>query len=143
MLKQNRLLDRGLMVLETLARHGAMSLSDIHRDTALPKSTLRRLLATLLSRRFIRQSVTDKLYRISITLPDISDAPILPGLARVTDISMKNMLALTDKVGWPSDLQILDRHWMQLVETTRSASPFELHRVNLDLRQPARPASAR
>lgn len=127
MLKENRSLERGLIVLETLARHRAMSLSDVHRKTGLPKSTLRRLLATLVSRRFVRRSLSDNLYRATVTLPDISIEPVPPGLSLVADIGLTHALELTKKIGWPSDIHILERHWMRIVESTRLASPFSLY----------------
>ncbi|MEM6461849.1 MAG: helix-turn-helix domain-containing protein [Pseudomonadota bacterium] len=134
MLKENRSLERGLIVLETLARHRAMSLSEIHRETGLAKSTLRRLLATLVSRRFVRRSLSDKLYRVMVTLPDISISPVPPGLAMVADIGLKHALILTKKIGWPSDIHIFEEHWMRIVESTRAVSPFGLYQGQVDRR---------
>ncbi|MCR9139972.1 MAG: helix-turn-helix domain-containing protein [Alphaproteobacteria bacterium] len=134
MLKENRSLERGLIVLETLARHRAMSLSEIHRETGLPKSTLRRLLATLASRRFVRRSLSDKLYRVTVTLPDISISPVPPGLAQVADIGLAHALTMTKKIGWPSDIHIFEKHWMRIVESTRAVSPFSLYQGQVDRR---------
>lgn len=121
-------------MLETLARHRAMSLSEIHRETALPKSTLRRLLATLVTRRFVRRSLSDKLYRVTVTLPDISISPVPPGLALMADIGLTHALALTKKIGWPSDIHIFEAHWMRIVESTRAVSPFSLYQGKVDRR---------
>lgn len=134
MLKENRSLERGLIVLEALARHRAMSLSEIHRETGLAKSTLRRLLATLASRRFVRRSLSDKLYRVTVTLPDISSSAVPPGLAVVADIGLKHALLLTKKIGWPSDIHIFEEHWMRIVESTRAVSPFSLYQGQVDRR---------
>jgi len=46
-MKQVRSLDRGLDLMEVLAREGAQTLAQLHAATGLPKSTIRRLLATL------------------------------------------------------------------------------------------------
>lgn len=134
MIKENRSLERGLIVLEALARHRSMSLAEIHRETGLPKSTLRRLLATLASRRFVRRSLSDNLYRVSVTLPDISIKPIPPGLALVADIGLTHALDLTKKIGWPSDIHVWEKQWMRVVESTRSASPFSIYRGQVDKR---------
>jgi IclR family mhp operon transcriptional activator len=56
---ENRSLDRGLMILEVLARDAHCSLHQLHERTALPKSTIRRLLGTLRKHHFIRQGLTD------------------------------------------------------------------------------------
>lgn len=133
-LKENRSLERGLIVLETLAQNPAMSLSDIHRATGLPKSTLRRLLATLIKRRFIRHSISDRLFRIAVTLPDLSVEPVPPRLAVLADIGLGHALDLTAKIGWPSDIHAMTEHWSQIVETTRSVSPYGLYQVQIDLR---------
>lgn len=111
-----------------------MSLSEIHRETGLPKSTLRRLLATLASRRFVRRSLSDKLYRVTVTLPDISISPVPPGLAQVADIGLAHALVMTKKIGWPSDIHIFEKHWMRIVESTRAVSPFGLYRGQVDRR---------
>ncbi|PSL21986.1 helix-turn-helix domain-containing protein [Shimia abyssi] len=132
MLKENRSLERGLIVLETLAQHQSMSLADLHRATGLPKSTLRRLLATLARRRFVRRSLADQLYRATMTLPDISIDPISPAAAQVADLALPHMLELTHRIGWPTDLHLLEEHSMRIVESTRSISPFNLYRAPLD-----------
>lgn len=134
MLKENRSLDRGLQVLEVLAANPAMSLTRIHRETGLPLSTLRRLLATLVARRFVRRSLSDRLYRSLVNLPDISREPIHPGLAMIADVGLTHALDLTRRIGWPSDIHLIEDHWMRVVESTRPASPYSLYQVRIDLR---------
>lgn len=134
MLKENRSLERGLIILETLAKSSAMSLADIHRDTGLPKSTLRRLLATLESRRFVRRSISDRKYRVTVNLPDITIEPVPPGLALMADIGLTHALDLTKKIGWPSDIHVLEDSWTRVVESTRTSSQFSMYNVKIDLR---------
>lgn len=133
-LKDSRSLERGLIVLETLAQRQAMSLSEIHRATGLPKSTLRRLLQTLVKRRFVRHSVADKLYRIAVTLPDFAVNPVPPGLAIFADVALKHSLNLTHTIAWPTDIHVLEPHCLQIIETTRTFSPFSLFKARIDLR---------
>ena len=121
-------------MLEVLARNRGMTLSQIHRETGLAKSTLRRLLATLVSRRFVRQSMADKRFRATVTLPDISVSPVPAGMALVADIGLSHGLTLTKKVGWPSDIHIFEHQWMRIVESTRSVSPFSLYQGQIDRR---------
>ncbi|MEP2533416.1 helix-turn-helix domain-containing protein [Shimia sp.] len=127
MLKENRSLERGLIVLETLARNQSMSLSEIHRATGLPKSTLRRLLATLARQRFVRRSLADKQYRITVNLHDLAIDPVQPGSALIADIALPHLLDLTSRIGWPSDIHIFEDHWMRIIESTRSVSPYSLY----------------
>ncbi|MDJ0627001.1 MAG: helix-turn-helix domain-containing protein [Rhodobacter sp.] len=131
---QNRSLDRGIAVIEALARGGAMSLADLHRATGLPKSTIRRLLATLTRRRFVHRSLADGRYRAAVTLPDLSAEPVPPRLALIADAALPRALELTAKMGWPSDIQVLDGIAMRIVDSTRPASPFHLYRGQINRR---------
>ncbi|MBO0345367.1 helix-turn-helix domain-containing protein [Roseibium sp. CAU 1637] len=124
---QNRSLDRGIDVLEALARHGACSLADLNRHTGLAKSTLRRLIGTLLERHIIRQSLTDKLYRSNVIFPPGSDAPQALELTMLVDRAMPHLVALTRKVGWPSDIHIVEGSKMRIVDSTRPLSPYRLN----------------
>ena len=58
---ENRSLDRGLTILERLSADGAGSLQALHTATGLAKSTLRRLLSTLVQRKILRRSLADGL----------------------------------------------------------------------------------
>lgn len=121
-------------MLEILARHRAMSLADLHRETGLPKSTLRRLLATLLGRRFVWQSMSDKLFHAMVTLPEISVSPAPPEMAILADAGLTHTIDMTTKIGWPSDIQILKKHWMRIIESTRSLSPCTIYQGKIDRR---------
>lgn len=123
----NRSLDRGIDILETLARHGACSLADLNRHTGLPKSTLRRLMGTLLERHIIRQSLTDKLFRSNVIFPPGSDAPQALELTMLVDRAMPHLIALTRKVDWPSDIHIVEGSKMRIVDSTRPLSPYRLN----------------
>ncbi|WP_011578966.1 MULTISPECIES: IclR family transcriptional regulator [Chelativorans] len=59
-----RALDRGLSILELLAKSPGSSLSDISRDLALSPSTVSRLLNTLCERGFVAQSPETKTFRM-------------------------------------------------------------------------------
>ncbi len=132
MLKENRSLERGLIILETLAQHPALTLAELHRLTGLPKSTLRRLLATLVARRFIRRSLSDRKYRSVVTIPEISAAVVPPALALIADIGLSHALSLTRRIGWPSDIHVVDEHCMRIGESTRAISPYGIYQVPID-----------
>jgi IclR family mhp operon transcriptional activator len=69
-----------------------------------------------------------------VTLPDISVSPTPPGMAIVADIGLKHTIDMTAKIGWPSDIQILEKHWMRIVESTRAISPYSLYQGKIDRR---------
>ncbi|WP_417672002.1 helix-turn-helix domain-containing protein [Roseibium sp.] len=124
---KNRSLDRGIDVLETLSRNGACSLADLHRHTGLAKSTLRRLLGTLLERHIVRQSPGDKLFRSNVIFPPGSDAPQALELEMLLDRAMPVLSDLTSRLGWPSDIHIVSGSKMRIVESTRPLSPYRLN----------------
>ncbi len=134
MLKENRSLDRGIEILETLAREGAMSLADLHRATGLPKSTLRRLLQTLISRRIVRRSLADQLYRTLVVFPDISGEVMPRGMLRVAEAAIPRTLSLTRAIGWPSDIHIRESRAMRIIDSTRHASQFHVEQGPINRR---------
>lgn len=130
---ENRSLDRGITVLETLGQGGAMTLHNLHLQTELPKSTLRRLLATLIARRIVRVGLADKRYRTNVALPALNHLDLPPRAARLVELAMPHMIELTQKVSWPSDLHIFSSDRMRIVESTRSLSPFHIYRGPIDI----------
>lgn len=127
---ENRSLDRGLAILESLSAHGASSLSDLHLRTRLPKSTIRRTLGTLVQRRIVRRSLADRLYRANIVMPFTGPHQ---GEAWLVDRAVPHMIDLTGAVGWSCDLHIFERPWSRIIESTRPLSPFFQHARHIDL----------
>lgn len=126
--QENRSLERGITIMEIIARNGDATLADLHRESGIPKSSIRRLLGSLLSRRIIRRSLADKRYRINITMNLGVEAPVLEGAGLLVDVAIPILSELTGQVGWPSDIQIIDGHTMRVVDSTRPLSPFHLYR---------------
>lgn len=122
-LRQTRALHRALDVLECLAQ-GPASLQQLHAATGLAKSTLRRLLATLVGRRFIRQGISDGTYRTNVATPSGVDAELTVRIGRLVEVARPHMLALTQDVRWPSDLHIFAGTRMRILESTHGMSPF-------------------
>jgi IclR family mhp operon transcriptional activator len=123
-LRQTRAVHRALDLLECLAERGPSSLQQLHASTGLSKSTLRRLLATLAQRRFIRQGISDGMFRTNIATPSGVDAELTLRIGRLVEVARPHMLALTKQVRWPSDLHIFVRGRMRILESTHGLSPF-------------------
>lgn len=122
----NRSLDRGLAVLEVLTRPGPATLAELHRATGLPKSSLRRLLATLMARGVVHRSQQDGRYRSVIAMPGPGFAPGAGQEARFVTLAWPHMQALTLQIGWPSDLQVPRARAMQMIESARALTPYKL-----------------
>jgi IclR family mhp operon transcriptional activator len=138
---ENRSLDRGLTILHSLSMRGASSLQDLHADTELPKSTIRRILGTLVRRKIVRRSINDRLYRSNVSLPVQSNSrSAVEG--RLVDCAMQHMIELTREVGWACDLHIFERTRSRVIESTRPLSPFYQYERQIDLEVPIFAAAA-
>lgn len=133
---ENRSLDRGLAILESLSVHGASSLHDLHRRTRLPKTTIRRTLGTLIRRKIVRRSLADRLYRTNVVLSAASGG-LSAGEGWLVDCAVPHMIELTRAAGWSCDLHIFERTWSRIIESTRPLSPFFQYERHIDLRVPA------
>jgi IclR family mhp operon transcriptional activator len=133
---QNRSLDRGLTILDSLSIHGASSLQDLHARTGLAKSTIRRILATLIGRKIVRRSLSDQLYRANIALPVRNSSSLARSEGLLVDCAVPHMIELTRSVGWSCDLHIFERTRSRIIESTRPLSPFFQYQREIDLEVP-------
>jgi IclR family mhp operon transcriptional activator len=128
---ENRSLDRGLDILNSLSVHGASSLQDLHARTGLPKSTIRRLLGTLIRRKIVRRSLNDRRYRANVSLP--MQGEVAPRDGWLVDCAVPHMIELTRRVGWSCDLHIFEGSHSRVIESTRPLSPFFQYEREIDL----------
>ncbi len=128
---ENRSLDRGLDILNSLSVHGASTLRDLHVRTGLAKSTIRRLLGTLIKRKIVRRSVNDQRYRANISLP--MQGETAPRDGWLVDCAVPHMIELTRRVGWSCDLHIFEHNHSRVIESTRPLSPFFQYEREIDL----------
>ena len=133
---ETRSLDRGLAILNSLSIHGASSLQNLHARTGLPKSTIRRLLGTLIHRKIVRRSLGDQLYRANISLPFQDTFGSAQSEAWLVDRAAPHMIELTRSVGWSCDLHIFERTKSRIIESTRPLSPFFQIKRQIDLGVP-------
>ena len=75
---EHQSLDRGITVLEHIARGGSCTLAELHKSTGISKSSIRRLLATLVERRLVRRSLADGRYRTSVLMTASTGVPVPP-----------------------------------------------------------------
>ncbi|SEG18929.1 IclR family transcriptional regulator domain-containing protein [Marinobacterium lutimaris] len=130
----NRSLERGILLLKLINRLGGVTLSQLAREADLPKSTVRRLLLTLLDQRLIRKSLADGLYRCNIFLPLEKDYQLPPHVWRLCDVATPVMLRLVDEVRWPSDLFVREGIGMRYIESTRTSTPISLYPSRLNIK---------
>lgn len=129
---EHKSLDRGITIMEVLGRNGSCTLAELHRLSGISKSSIRRLLATLVQRRLVRRSLADGRYRMSMTMPVGAGVPVPADLAFAVDVALPHVTALTTEIGWPSDIHVLDGDRMRVLDSTRPLSPFHLYRGVVD-----------
>src|SRR5688500_16114571 len=128
---EHRSRDRALTILEVLARDAPCSLHQLHERSGLPKSTIRRLLGTLRKRHFIRQGISDGLYRTNIALPWATDREHAATAARLVEVARPHMVRLTETMKWSSNLGIPRAGRWHVIESTRSISPYNIDRLKV------------
>ena len=127
-LKEIRAVARAIDVMDALCRAGACSLADLHRETSLSKSTLRRILLTLERGRFVRCSLADGRFRANVHVPTLEAAEESPVIARVLDAARPVLEEMATKVVWPTDLTARDGLHLRIVESNRSIIPLLVNR---------------
>ena len=121
---KTRSLERAIDILELLAVRGPSALHELQRASGLSKTTLRRLLETLTRRQFVRRGLTDGVYRTNITLPTRGDQTHQGMIARLINVSTPLLLGINNTIRWPIDLHVHHQGRMQIIESTRTISPF-------------------
>jgi IclR family mhp operon transcriptional activator len=132
--KHTRALDRGLVVIETLARHGPTSLAGMRRATGLSNATLYRLLATLQERGWVRRNLVEGQYELAHSLGNLlGETSRADPLAEHAAPILRNMRAR--EVGLPSDVsKILAPGRIEISESTRLRGPMAPSRTSLGIR---------
>ena len=120
-----RALDRGLAILEALARHGPMILSDIALSLGLPASTAHRLLDTLARHGFATQDSATQ--RWSIGVEAFRTGAAFLGQTNLVEAAQGVLRRLMEETGETANLAIpQDGHvvFVSQVETHRPIRAF-------------------
>jgi IclR family mhp operon transcriptional activator len=128
-------LTRGLELLRLLNEVYPARVSELEALTSLPKSTLSRLLHTMVRAGYVSQNRADRRYSPA------SRARMLGAGVSTDDwigaVAAPIMNALADEVQWPSDLAVFEGRGMTIRHTTRRTAPIEfsapIHVSNLPM----------
>lgn len=125
---------RVLTIIEALNRRRVTSLEVLHARTRLPKSTLVRLLETLIEEGYVVRvsrregyALTDAVLRLSA---GIRHRDVL------VDVARPLMEAFTQEHRWQVSLATSENSWMLVRFTTRHLSPFAREEIFLNRRVP-------
>ncbi|NLH80238.1 MAG: DNA-binding transcriptional regulator [Phyllobacteriaceae bacterium] len=134
--KQVQGLSRGLSVLRALnaAAGGWASIRELGAATGLHRTTVRRLLETLMREGLVRRSTSDDSWRLTIEVRGLSEG--FSDDEWISQIATPVLGDLLREVVWPSDLTTLDGDAMIIRETTHRFSPLSFHRDMVRVRMP-------
>ncbi|MCP3020104.1 DNA-binding transcriptional regulator [Cupriavidus basilensis] len=129
-------LTRGLDVLKALNRmeSGRGTAQQLSELTGLHRTTVRRLLETLIAEGFVRRSESDDSYRLTLQVRALSEG--FNDDEWISTIAAPLMGELLQRVLWPSDLTTPDGDAMIIRETTHRFSSLSFHRAMVGRRLP-------
>lgn len=129
-------LSRGLWVLRAMnaMERGRATPAQLSEATGLHRTTVRRLLETLLEDGFVRRSTSDDTFRLALAVRSLSEG--FTDDERVATVAPPIMGQLMQRVVWPSDLTTPDGDAMIIRETTHRFSPLSFHRAMVGRRLP-------
>ncbi|MFS8980090.1 DNA-binding transcriptional regulator [Cupriavidus necator] len=129
-------LTRGLDVLRALNRmeSGRATAQQLAVETGLHRTTVRRLLETLVAEGFVRRSESDDTFRLTLQVRALSEG--FTDDEWISTIAAPLMGELLQQVVWPSDLTTPDGDAMIIRETTHRFSPLSFHRAMVGRRLP-------
>ncbi|HEU0201336.1 MAG TPA: DNA-binding transcriptional regulator [Burkholderiaceae bacterium] len=129
-------LERGLSVLAALNRaaSGQATTRQLSEQTHLHRTTVRRLLETLLAQGYVRRSESDDTYRLTLKVRQLSEG--FTDDEWISAVAAPVLGELLKTVLWPSDLTTLDGTAMVIRETTHRFSRLSFHRAMVGRRMP-------
>lgn len=119
-------LSRGIEVLRVLNRLQEASIAQVSRETGLHKSTVLRMLETLIHHGYVARQTTAATY-----VPTGKCLLLSNGLQRITrlaQLAVPLMAAFQKSVGWPSDFALFDYDAMIIAATNREFGTLSFNR---------------
>ncbi len=129
-------LSRGLAILHAINRapEGWITTTQLSEATGIHRTTVRRMLETLLAEGYVRRSASDDSYRLNQKVRQLSDG--FTDDEWISEVANPILGELLKKLVWPSDLCTLDGDSMLVRETTHRFSPLSFHRAMIRQRLP-------
>ena len=125
---------RGLTVLRALNETNYATALELSKYTGLPRSTVYRLLDTLMAAGYVTIGARKVTYQLTILVRSLSDG--FDDEAWVTEIASPVLAELGRQIVWPTDIATFDRDAMVVRETTQMSSPLSFNREKPGFRPP-------
>lgn len=126
--KSVQVLERGIAILEQIAENkGESSLAALSKNLAIPRSTIHRLLSSLMGLGYIEQDPVTGHYRMGLKILSLSSA-VLENLD-IRRIAHEYLRDLMEETGETANLVVLDRNevvYLEKVERNTKSRNFAL-----------------
>lgn len=133
--KTVRSLVRGLSIINTINRFdGGVRIQELSEATKIHRTTVRRLLETLIEEGYVRRSDSDDSFRLTMKVRELSEG--FRDEQWVSQLGAPLLADLLQEVVWPTDLSSLDGDAMVIRETTHRFSRLSFHRSMVGRRLP-------
>ena len=132
--KNVRALHRGLDVLAALNRLNGASVELLAEATAIHRTTVRRLLETLVRLGYVERSSSNDHYRLTLSVRRLSDG--FDDDAWVSAVAGPALRELHPKILWPTNIATYDYDAMLIRESSHRYSPFAIHHALVGQRLP-------
>ncbi|TNE34611.1 MAG: IclR family transcriptional regulator [Alphaproteobacteria bacterium] len=116
---------RALTVLRIVNELDFASIKQIHKESKLHRSTVLRMLETLMHEGYVTRDAESGMYMPTGKTLLLSRG--FDGNRHLSKLAAPVMLALRERIGWPSDLAVLDGDEMLIIETSREYNVMEIN----------------
>ena len=129
-----RSLSRALDILTILNKRDSASASEIATELKIPRSSVYRILETLIDKNFIYQHKSDKRFRLSQKIRTLTDGYTEED--HMANISRSFLERFTKKHNWPATLATLSGLSIVVRENTDLQSPLAVEEFTIGYRMP-------
>jgi len=129
-----RSLSRGLDILSVFNRRDSASAAEIAKELKMPRSSVYRILDTLIEKDFIYQHNSDKRFRLTQKIRSLSDG--YTDEDHMANISRNFLEKFTNKHNWPVALATISGLEIVIRENTDQLSPFAVEKFTIGYRMP-------
>jgi len=123
---------RALQILRALNRHPVSTVDAIHKDTAIPKSTIVRLLQTLEADGLVKHAPQYGAYYLTSGITALSSG--YHSEPRIVEASSASADALTQDLKWPVSVAVHDGDAMVVRYSTIPHSPLSFFHSTINMR---------
>lgn len=125
---------RALGILQAMNRRQLLTLKELSLETQLPKSTIHRLLATLIHAGYVRKDESAGVY--SLTSKVLSLANGFHANSWLVEVAAPVAEDITRKVKWPVAISIYEMGAMVVCYSTHNHSPLKFQKTTINQRFP-------